>query len=130
MKDRCYGSDPHHVRWYKDKGIQVCDEWKDDFSAFKAWALINGYKDNLQLDRENNDKNYTPDNCQFLTPAENSRKRPNTKMNWKKVKRIRLLFKRGTGLSQSNVARCYGVTRQTISKILNNQRWVDSGGPR
>ena len=125
MKDRCYGKDPHHKRWYKNKGIIVCNEWINDFPLFRIWALSNGYKDNLQIDRIDNDKGYCPENCQFLTPAENSRKRPNTKLNIKKVKRIRLLFKRGTSLSQKEIAECYGVDRRTINQVLNNRRWKE-----
>jgi len=126
MKNRCYGNDPNHCQWYKSKGIIVCEDWKNDFVVFKNWALNNGYRDNLQIDRKNNSGNYCPENCQFLTPAENSRKRPNTKLTMKKARRIRLLFKRGTSLSQRDVAECYGVKRQAISKVLKNQRWVES----
>lgn len=56
----------------------MCNEWQDA-SNFVLWALRNGYKDGLQLDRINNDGNYCPENCRFVTPKENSRNRRNTK---------------------------------------------------
>lgn len=48
------------------KNIFVCDEWKNDYPKFKEWALENGYKDELTLDRRNTTKNYRPDNCRWV----------------------------------------------------------------
>lgn len=75
MKERCYN--PHNIRYdrYGKRGITVADEWKDDFSAFYAWALQNGYADNLTIDRIDNDKGYSPDNCRWSTMKEQSRNR-------------------------------------------------------
>ena len=47
MKARCKGSTSHNKKYYTDKGITVCDEWVNDFPAFKVWALQNGYDDTL-----------------------------------------------------------------------------------
>lgn len=58
---------------YKDygaRGIRVCDEWKEDYMTFKDWALSHGYKDNLSIDRLDNDGDYTPDNCRWATRKE------------------------------------------------------------
>ena len=70
MKSRC--TRPSHPRFhrYGGRGITVCEEWQK-FEQFAAWALANGYRDDLQIDRTNNDKGYTPCNCRFVTPAEN-----------------------------------------------------------
>lgn len=62
-----------HYAWYGAKGIVVCDEWKE-FTTFRDWALANGYKDNLTIDRVNGDGNYEPGNCEWVTQAENSRR--------------------------------------------------------
>ena len=62
---------------YQDRGITVCDEWLV-FENFRDWALSHGYKDDLQIDRRDNDKGYHPDNCQWVTPKENVNNRRNT----------------------------------------------------
>ena len=73
MIQRCY--DENHKR-YKDwggRGITVCKSWRDDPTEFCKWAIINGYKKGLQLDKIDNGGNYCPSNCRFITPKENCR---------------------------------------------------------
>ena len=67
MKDRCYNSNNNRYDNYGNKGIIVCDEWKNNFENFKQWALNNGYSDDLSIDRINNDGNYEPNNCRWTT---------------------------------------------------------------
>lgn len=71
IKDRCLNPNSTGYKWYGGRGITVCDEWANDFGAFRAWALANGYSEELSIDRINNDGNYEPGNCQWLTIAEN-----------------------------------------------------------
>lgn len=52
---------------YKKHNISVCDEWKNDFETFKKWALDNGYKEDLLIDRINTFGNYEPSNCRWIT---------------------------------------------------------------
>lgn len=59
---------------YGERGIKVFPEWRHDFAAFRNWALSHGYADNLTIDRKNNDGDYEPDNCQWLTRSENAKK--------------------------------------------------------
>lgn len=63
---------------YFKKGITVCSEWVNSYLAFKEWALSNGYKEGLELDRKENDKGYSPDNCRFVTRLVNNSNRSNT----------------------------------------------------
>lgn len=63
---------------YKRFGIEVCDEWKNDYESFEKWAISNGYSDELCIDRINTYKGYTPENCRWTTLKENSRNRTNT----------------------------------------------------
>ena len=59
---------------YRDKKIKVCKEWKDDFLCFYNWAIANGYKKGLHLDRIDTNDDYKPSNCQFINASENTAK--------------------------------------------------------
>jgi len=75
MVGRCH--EPRSVSYpnYGGCGIKVCDEWRQDYRAFKKWALDHGYGAGLQIDRIQMDGDYQPDNCRWVTPKENSRNR-------------------------------------------------------
>lgn len=68
---------PDVVARYKDRGISVCEEWKA-FVNFAEWALSHGYDDTLQIDRIDNDRGYSPDNCRWVTCRQNCNNRGNT----------------------------------------------------
>ena len=74
MKKRCENNKHKFYRYYGGKGITVCQEWAEDFPAFREWSLANGYAGNLTIDRKNSNSGYSPDNCQWITAAENTRK--------------------------------------------------------
>jgi len=77
MKSRCYNNNTKGFENWGGRGIIVCDEWLNDFLSFYNWALKNGYKDNLSIDRINNNGNYEPNNCRFITIQEQQKnKRP------------------------------------------------------
>ena len=65
---------------YGGKGINVCNEWFD-FERFYQWSILNGYKDNLTIDRIDSNKNYEPQNCQWITKSENTIKANKTKQH-------------------------------------------------
>ena len=80
MKFRCTNPKYKEFHYYGGRGIFVCDEWINDFEAFKEWSLNNGYAENLTIDRIDNDGSYTPNNCRWITMAEqNKNKRPGAK---------------------------------------------------
>lgn len=79
IKTRCYNAkDPHYSRW-GGRGIVMCDEWKDDFKSFYDWAMSNGYSDDLTIDRIDNDGNYEPSNCRWVTAKEQSKNKRNVR---------------------------------------------------
>lgn len=72
MKARCQKTYAKHYEKYGGRGIKVCDEWNKSFNSFREWALNNGYQENLTIDRINNDGNYEPSNCRWVTRKEQS----------------------------------------------------------
>lgn len=74
MKRRCSSPAMHNYKQYGERGIVVCNEWRNNYPSFKIWALANGYADNLTIDRINSNGNYEPLNCQWITKSENSKK--------------------------------------------------------
>lgn len=71
MKARCNNQNSTAFRYYGARGISVCDEWSD-YLTFKEWAISNGYRQGLAIDRIDSNKNYCPENCRWITPSENS----------------------------------------------------------
>lgn len=70
MKDRCYNPNNAAYRWYGGKGVSVCEEWHDP-AKFAKWAMQSGYTDELTIDRIDSSGDYRPDNCRWVTFAEN-----------------------------------------------------------
>lgn len=74
MLQRCYNPSSQRFMYYGLKGISVCQDWQDSFEAFYDWAMSNGYKEGLSIDRIDSGGNYEPSNCQWVTVSENSRR--------------------------------------------------------
>lgn len=73
MKNRCYRKIYHAFHHYGGRGITICDEWLHDFQAFYDWAMANGYRDDLSIDRIDANGNYDPSNCRWVTMAEQNK---------------------------------------------------------
>jgi hypothetical protein len=67
MKTRCTNPNAPVFQNYGARGITVCDEWFNNYEAFRDWAMANGYADDLEIDRRENDGNYEPGNCRWVT---------------------------------------------------------------
>ncbi len=78
MKIRCYDKDASDYRFYGAKGIHICDEWLENPFAFFQWSLDNGYKKGLSIDRIDSSKDYSPENCRFLSSKLNSKHKSTT----------------------------------------------------
>lgn len=80
MKVRCYNPNSKKYKCYGGRGIKVCNEWLNSFEAFYKWAMSNGYAENLTIDRIDNDGNYEPSNCRWITNKEQQNNRSNNKI--------------------------------------------------
>ena len=75
IKKRCYNTNAANYKNYGGRGIKICKEWLEDFESFYGWSMSHGYNDTLTIDRIDNDGDYEPSNCQWITKSENSKKR-------------------------------------------------------
>jgi DNA-binding XRE family transcriptional regulator len=121
IKQRC--DKPYNKRYknYGGRGIIYCKEWAD-FLSFRNWALNNGYNKELTIDRINNDGNYEPDNCRWVTITENNRNNSHTKLTFEKAQEIRA---KHTPIiyTRKQLAKEYGVSEATIKNVLNNKKY-------
>lgn len=78
MINRCHNPKHPKYRIYGARRITVCEEWREDPHAFITWAVANGYREGLQIDRIDNGVGYSPKNCRWTTAKEQAR---NTRRN-------------------------------------------------
>ena len=114
MRKRCYNENSYAYDYYGGRGIRVCDEWLNDYSAFKNWALVNGYSDGLSIDRIDVNGDYCPQNCRWATAliqANNSR-------------HCNYITYNNETHSLSEWARLLGINRLTLSNRIVSYGWT------
>ena len=124
-KNRCYNKNIKQYKDYGGRGITVCDEWTESYIIFRDWALSNDYKDNLQINRINNDGNYEPSNCNFVTRTVNMRNTRRIKLSLEKADEIRKLYNTGN-YTQRDLGRKFGLNQRDIFNIIHNKIWRNS----
>ena len=116
MKKRTLNPNATQFTNYGGRGITICNEWLK-FIPFRDWALSNGYDDSLTIDRIKNNGNYNPENCQWITQKENSRKKSTTTITIEIANEIRYLWKTGKYM-QRDLAEKYSINQGIISMIV------------
>lgn len=121
MRQRCRNAKNKDYKYYGGKGVSICGDW-NTYLGFKGWASSSGYRKGLEIDRRDNDGDYSPDNCRFITHTENIRNSSHTKLNWDKVCDIRMI-RLHKGWSYEKLGATFNVTKQTIWAIIKNKIW-------
>lgn len=119
IRDRCLNKSSLLYERYGAKGISLCDEWMD-FDAFYEWSRINGYADNLTIDRIDNDKGYHPDNCRWTTHSIQGQNRK-TCLTVDQVKEIKKLL--SCGVTYKEIAKRFNRAVETIGRINRKIHW-------
>lgn len=109
MKSRCNNKNNLAYKNYGKRGIKVCEEWQNDFETFYNWAISHNYKENLTIDRIDNNGNYEPSNCQWITQDEQNRNKRN----------IILLTYNGETKMLKEWAKEYGLELSTLRTRIN-----------
>jgi hypothetical protein len=125
MKQRCINPNNRMYRYYGGRGIMVCQEWINDFDVFYNWAVSNGYTKELTIDRENNEGNYTPENCRFVTnKVQQNNRRTNVILSINGVSKTIAEWSEETGINYDTIwarAKRYGYkNEQIISPVITN----------
>lgn len=120
MNERCYNKNAASYNRYGGRGITIYYEWRSDFKAFYNWAMSTGYAKGLQIDRINNDGNYEPSNCRWVTPSINTQNSTSAKLLHNSVSSIINSEKTAKELSI-----IHSVSVQTIYDIKNKKTWKE-----
>lgn len=114
MKQRCGNPKNKNYRYYGERGISVCSEWQK-FESFYYWAMNSGYKDGLTIERKDNDGNYEPSNCEWITKERQHR-------NTTRSRRYKMY---GKIFTLTELCRIYGVPRTTVQARLKKGIPID-----
>jgi len=131
MIQRCYNPKHLSYQYYGARGITVCNEWLDNPVSFIKWALENGYKKGLTIDKDKHSPNktgviYSPEYCCFLTNTENNHYKSTVKLTMgiaQQIRRVKLLI---PGITHKRLGNMYGVKKSIIGHILLNKAWKTS----
>lgn len=138
IMSRCYDPNSANYKHYGARGVTVAAEWKDNPEAFVTWALENGWKQELAIDKDIlSDKLnihphvYSPETCQWISSLENSRyandrrnygRHPNVRLSYEDVTEILRLYNSGECTNKSELARMFGLKApSSIARLIKMQ---------
>ena len=109
MRERCNYTQHKSYKYYGERGIKVCEHWNNEFMSFYKWAIDTGYQDGLTLDRIDNNGNYEPTNCRWVTRKEQSINKRNNK--WIEIDGVRKTL--------TDWCRYYNISPSTVWARIN-----------
>lgn len=118
-RHRCTAPTSQAWKNYGGRGIRMCERWAGDFSAFLA-DVGPRPGDNYSIDRIDNDGNYEPGNCRWVTAKEQGRNTRNT-TDLRTVNCIKLLLRQG--VRRDVIIRSLGVNRSIVDRITSGETW-------
>lgn len=122
MIERCHNKNNTKYSDYGGRGITVCSEWRENYDTFRTWAIKNGYDENKSrkeqsIDRIDNDKGYSPNNCRWTTAAiQRKNQRPH-----KEHKKNALILFNGKQISKKILCNEYGISVEMFNYRVNRK---------
>ena len=113
MRNRCHNPNDQEYKNYGERGIFVCDEWRNNPKNFYDWAFKNGYKNGLSIDRIDNNGGYEPSNCRWITHKEQCH---NKRVN-------HILSYNGKTQNITQWADELGIDRFVLYRRINKYKW-------
>lgn len=130
MRRRCYLKTTKDYRNYGARGINVCQEWKKSFETFRDWSISNNYAEGLTIERKENDKDYSPDNCEWASrEKQGNNKRNNllltinnethTSSQWSSLSKL------SRGTIESRIKRGWSDAKLLVPSHLGNNQFTN-----
>ncbi|HUX54283.1 MAG TPA: hypothetical protein VMV56_07710 [Williamwhitmania sp.] len=122
MIQRCCDIKHKQYRHYGGRGITICSVWRTDYKAFYDWAIKRWGKD-LQIDRIDNDGNYEPNNCRFVTPKENIRNSRICKITKESADKIRAEYIENRN-GYKKLGKKYNISWSNVRNIIRRGQFI------
>lgn len=116
--NRCYNPKTERAASYIEKGITICDEWKNNFVNFYNWAMSSGYEEGLTIDRIDVNGNYKPSNCRWATAKKQANNRTNNRLITYNEKTL-TLSEWANKYNMSEACLRYRINKWGLEKALN-----------